>query len=66
MKYLLNRPVLFGKIGKWLLGLIEFNLIYFPQKSVNCQALADFLVDHPTLDIVYEKEIEITVCRVEI
>ena len=34
MKYMLNRPVLFGKIGMWLLGLIEFNLVYFPQKSV--------------------------------
>ena len=34
MKYMLNRPVLFGKIGKWLLGLIEFTLVYFLQKSV--------------------------------
>ena len=63
---MLNRPVLSGKIGKWLLGLIEFNLVYFPQKSVKGQALADFLADHPTLDIVDEKEIEILVCRVEI
>ena len=66
MKYILNRPVLSGKIGKWLLGLIEFNLIYFPQKLVKGQALADFLADHPILDIVDEKEIEIPVCSVEI
>ena len=66
MKYMLNRPVLSGKIGKWLLGLIEFNLIYFPQKSVKGQALADFLADHPIPDVFDEKEIEIPVCRVEI
>ena len=66
IKYILNRPVLSGKIGKWLLGLIELNLVYFPQKSVKGQALEDFLADHPTLDTVDEKEIELLVCRVEI
>ena len=58
--------MLSGKIGKWLLGLIKFTLVYFPQKSVKGQALADFLADHPTFDIVDEKENELPVCRVEI
>ena len=66
MKYILNRPVLSGKIGKWLLGLIEFTLVYFPQKSVKGQALADFLADHPTFDTINEKENELPVCSVEI
>ena len=30
MKYMLNRPVLSSKIGKWLLSLIEFSLVYHP------------------------------------
>ena len=46
MKYILNIPVLSVKIGKWLLSLIEFSLVYYPQKSVKGQALADFLADH--------------------
>ena len=48
MKYMFNRPVLSGKIGKWLLSLIEFSLVYHSQKLVKGQALANFLVDHPT------------------
>ena len=28
MKYMLNRPALSGKIGKWLLSLIEFSIVY--------------------------------------
>ena len=42
MKYMLNKPVLSGKIGKWLLSLIEFSLVYHPQKSMKRQMLTDF------------------------
>ncbi|XP_073270467.1 uncharacterized protein [Primulina huaijiensis] len=44
------RPILSGRIGKWSLALAEFTLIYYPQKSVKGQAIADFLADHPSLD----------------
>ncbi|KAH7847405.1 hypothetical protein Vadar_025703 [Vaccinium darrowii] len=47
MKYMLSQPVLSGRIGKWIVSLIEFNLEYVPQKSVKGQALANFLADHP-------------------
>ncbi|XP_055961838.1 uncharacterized protein LOC126681523 [Mercurialis annua] len=51
MKYMLNKPVLSGNIGKWLLSLADFHLIYHPQKSVIGQALADFLADHPCINL---------------
>ncbi|XP_050220389.1 uncharacterized protein LOC126670652 [Mercurialis annua] len=51
MKYMLNKPVLSGNIGKWLLSLADFHLIYHPLKSVKGQALADFLADHPCINL---------------
>ena len=33
------------------LSLVEFNLVYVPQKAVKGQALADFLADHPCTDV---------------
>ena len=51
MKYMLNRPLITGRIGKWSLALSEFTLVYFPHKSVKGQTLTDFLANHPFLDI---------------
>ena len=47
IKYMLSRPVLRGKIGKWSLALTEFCLECVSQKAIKGQALADFLADHP-------------------
>jgi ribonuclease HI len=52
VKYMLSRPILSGKLGKWRLSLVEFNLVYVPQKAVKGQALADFLADHPCTDVI--------------
>ena len=65
IKFMLNRPVISGRIGKWSLALAEFTLIYFPQKSVKGQALADFLADHPSLEIRKEEEVDLQVYSVE-
>lgn len=46
MLYMLTRPVLKGRIGKWILGLSEFPFRYVPMKAVKGQAFADFLADH--------------------
>ena len=46
LKYMLTRPVLKGRIGKWILGLSEFTFRYVPMKAVKGQAFADFLADH--------------------
>ena len=51
MKYMLSRPLIIGRIGKWSLALSEFTLVYFPQKSVKGQALANFMANHPSLEI---------------
>jgi hypothetical protein len=34
VKYMLSRPILNGKLGKWSLSLVEFNLVYVLQKAV--------------------------------
>ncbi|XP_040369413.1 uncharacterized protein LOC121051284 [Rosa chinensis] len=59
VKYILSRPILRGRIGKWVLALSEFSLQYVPQKAVKGQAIADFLAHHPMLDIPTVKELEI-------
>ncbi|XP_059650003.1 uncharacterized protein LOC132295729 [Cornus florida] len=51
IKYMLSRPLITGRIGKWTLALMEFNFIYVSQKSVKGRVLADFLADHPSTDI---------------
>ncbi|XP_016648309.1 PREDICTED: uncharacterized protein LOC103327103 [Prunus mume] len=51
IKYMLTRPMLRGRIGKWTLALTEFAFRYVPQKAVKGQAVADFLADHPGEEI---------------
>ncbi|KAI5313602.1 hypothetical protein L3X38_042778 [Prunus dulcis] len=51
IKYMLTRPMLRGRIGKWTLALTEFTFRYVPQKAVKGQAVADFLADHPREEI---------------
>ncbi|KAI5334820.1 hypothetical protein L3X38_024953 [Prunus dulcis] len=51
IKYMLTRPMLRGRIGKWTLALIEFAFRYVPQKAVKGQVVADFLADHPWEEI---------------
>ncbi|KAI5313180.1 hypothetical protein L3X38_042354 [Prunus dulcis] len=47
INYMLTRPMLRGRIGKWTLALTEFAFRYVPQKAVKGQAVADLLADHP-------------------
>ena len=47
LKYLMTRPLLTGRLAKWGLILMEFDITYAPQKAIKGQALADFLVAHP-------------------
>ncbi|CAL9000565.1 unnamed protein product, partial [Prunus brigantina] len=51
IKYMLTRPMLRGRIGKWTLALTEFAFKYVPQKAVKGQAVVDFLADHPGEEI---------------
>ncbi|CAL8152483.1 unnamed protein product [Prunus armeniaca] len=51
IKYMLTRPMLRGRIGKWTLALTEFAFRYVPQKAIEGQAVADFLADRPGEEI---------------
>ncbi|XP_070664519.1 uncharacterized protein [Malus domestica] len=48
LRYMLTRPIVKGRIGKWTMVLSEFSLQYMPQKAVKGQVLADFLAQHPS------------------
>ena len=49
-KYLMTRPLLTGRLAKWALILMEFDITYTPQKVIKGHALADFLAAHPLPD----------------
>ncbi|XP_024196051.1 uncharacterized protein LOC112199236 [Rosa chinensis] len=59
VKYMLLRPILRGRIGKWVLALSEFPLQYVSQKVVKGQAIADFLAHHPMLDVPPVRDLEV-------
>ncbi|KAM1768087.1 hypothetical protein ACFX12_046100 [Malus domestica] len=46
IKYMLSKPRLTGRIGKWILALSEFSFQYVPQRTVKGQAIAEFLAEH--------------------
>ncbi|KAM1850244.1 hypothetical protein ACFX13_014460 [Malus domestica] len=48
IRYMLTRPIVKGRIGKWTMALSEFSLQYVPQKVDKGQALVDFLAQHPS------------------
>ncbi|XP_004289360.1 PREDICTED: uncharacterized protein LOC101296525 [Fragaria vesca subsp. vesca] len=58
VKYMLSRPILRGRIGKWILAMSEFSLQYVPQKAVKGQAIADFLAHHPLSELTAFRELE--------
>ncbi|XP_059627372.1 uncharacterized protein LOC132270188 [Cornus florida] len=51
IKYMLSRPLITRRIGKWSLALMEFSFKYIPQKTVKGRTLAEFLADHPSTEI---------------
>jgi hypothetical protein len=50
VRYVLNQPALMGRLGKWAVIMMEFDITYVPQKAIKGQALADFLAVHPIPD----------------
>ncbi|XP_050217550.1 uncharacterized protein LOC126668387 [Mercurialis annua] len=63
IKYILSKPYLRNRIGKWAIAMSEFTLVYVPQRAVKGQALADFLADHPRITL---KEETISCCDIDI
>jgi hypothetical protein len=56
IKYMLQNPIMSGRIGKWAYALIEYDLAYEPLKSMKGQVVADFIVEHRIKD-TYELDI---------
>ena len=50
IKYILSRPVLYGRLAKWAIILEQYDLIRVSQRAVQGQALADFLAVHALPD----------------
>jgi hypothetical protein len=46
IKYMMQRPILSGRIGKWVYSLVENDLLYEPVKAMKGHIVADFIVDH--------------------
>jgi hypothetical protein len=46
IKYMLHKPILSGRIGKWAYSLIEYDLVYEPLHAMKGQVIANFIVDH--------------------
>lgn len=46
IKYMLQQPILSGRIGKWAYALVEYDLAYESLKSMKGQIVANFIVDH--------------------
>jgi hypothetical protein len=46
IKHMLQQPILSGRIKKWAYALIEYDLAYETLKSIKCQVVADFIVEH--------------------
>lgn len=38
-------------VGHWMLALSEFSLNYVPAQAVKGYAIADFLADHPYVEV---------------
>lgn len=45
-QFLMTRPTLTGRLARWAVLLLQFDITYVPQKAVKGQALADFLAAH--------------------
>ena len=47
IKYLFEKPVLVGRMARWLLLLAEFELKFITRKSLKGRAVAEFLANFP-------------------
>ena len=50
LRYLQQTPSLTGKLARWLVLLMEFNIDYVARKVVKGRAVADFLAQNPVDD----------------
>jgi hypothetical protein len=53
---MLYGAILSGRLGKWVYGLVEYNLVYESLKSIKGQIVADFIVEH-RVDIEHDLDV---------
>ena len=58
IKYMLHRPILSGRIGKWAYALIEYDLAYESLKSMKGQIVANFIVE-PRVDNEHDINVDL-------
>jgi hypothetical protein len=46
LRYMLHKPILGGRVGKWAYSLVEYELIYEPLRATKERVIADFIADH--------------------
>ena len=45
IKFIFEKPSLFGRIARWQVLLSEFDILYVSQKAIKGSAIADFLAE---------------------
>ncbi|XP_050890198.1 uncharacterized protein LOC127095564 [Lathyrus oleraceus] len=50
IKYMLSKPIMHSRIGKWALALIEYSLAFMPLRAMKGQIVSDFIVDHAVVE----------------
>ena len=53
IKHMLSMPILNGRMGNWILALLEFDLRYESTKAVKGQVIANFITQHHKPSIGY-------------
>jgi membrane-bound ClpP family serine protease len=46
LKYMMQKLILSGRLGKWAYSLVDYDLSYESLRAVKGQVMADFIVDH--------------------
>ncbi|XP_050916283.1 uncharacterized protein LOC127131400 [Lathyrus oleraceus] len=50
IKYMLSKPIMHSRIGKWALALTEYSLTFMPLRAMKGQIVSDFIVDHAVVE----------------
>ena len=47
LKYLFEKPALIGKLSRWLILLVEFDLAYVAKNTIKGRVIVEHCVGHP-------------------